>query len=453
MQNLSAYFLPYQVAWLNDRSPIKIWEKTRRAGASYVQAYEDVYDCTSKTVPAVFYSSSDEDAGKEYIDYCAHWAKALNIAAQYLGEELLDPENDVTAHTLVLFGDRKIHALSSNPRRFRSKGGKVVLDEFAHHDNQKQLWKAARPVITWGYPLRILSTHNGIDSLFNQFITAIKKGKLAWSLHRTDIFQAVEQGLLDKILGRKTTKKEREAWLENERANCFDETTWLEEYCCEPVDEATALISYDLITACEKEGLLMDLADCKGDLYLGMDIGRRKHLSIIWVLERLGIVKYTRSVIRLDKAPFRVQRETLYDVCKLRNFRRGCIDETGLGMQLAEEAQEKFGKYRIEPVTMTGAAKEEIGFEFLRDFEDHGILIPPDPVIRKDIHSIRKLTTRSGIVRLDAVANEEDPYSHADYFWGGALANHAAGQYKGPVTITSRRRRESNDILKGYWNG
>lgn len=453
MSNLGAYFLPYQVSWLNDRSQIKMWEKTRRGGMSYTQSYEDVTDCAHKRVPAVYYSSADEDAAMQYIDYCLFWGKTLNIAAQYMGEQLLDPDKDVTAHVLTLLEDRTINALSSNPRRFRSKGGKTILDEFAHHDDPEELYKAAFPVTTWGWPLRILSTHHGIDSYFNKLIKLIKAGKLRWSHHYTDIFMAVDQGLLDKIRGRKTSRKERKEWLDELRENCVDEIVWLEEFCCQPVDEASALLSYELITSCELENILVDLARCKGNLYLGMDIGRKRNLSIIWVLEKLGIVNYTRAIIRLDKAPFGVQREALYDICKLPNFRRGCIDATGIGMQLAEEAMEKFGKYRIEPVTMTAAAKEEIGFGLLRNFEERATLIPPDPVVRKDLHSIRKLVTAAKNVRLDAVKNEEDPSSHADYFWGCALANHAAGQYKGPVTVSSRSRREADDITRGYHNG
>lgn len=30
------YFLPYQQRWLNDNSKVKIWEKSRRIGATYV---------------------------------------------------------------------------------------------------------------------------------------------------------------------------------------------------------------------------------------------------------------------------------------------------------------------------------------------------------------------------------------------------------------------------------
>ena len=175
-KNKPPFFLPYQMRWLNDNSKVKIWEKSRRIGATYVQSYEDVRDCVKKTVPAVWFSSADESAAREYIDYCKIWANLFNVAAKDLGEQVLDKEKDVKAYVIAFSNGTKIHALSSNPKGFRSKGGKVVLDEFAFHNNPAELWKAARPCITWGYPLRILSTHNGQSCLYYRFLDQVEKG-------------------------------------------------------------------------------------------------------------------------------------------------------------------------------------------------------------------------------------------------------------------------------------
>lgn len=91
----------------------------------------------------------------------------------------------------------------------------------AFHNSPEELWKAARPCITWGYPLRILSTHNGQSCLYYKFLEQVQKGKLKWSHHKTPIQLAVDEGLVDKIYGRATTKKEREEWLDEECKNCF----------------------------------------------------------------------------------------------------------------------------------------------------------------------------------------------------------------------------------------
>lgn len=230
------------------------------------------------------------------------------------------------------------------------------------HNNPTELWKAARPCITWGYPLRILSTHNGQSCLYYKFLDQVKRGKLKWSHHKTPIQLAVAEGLVDKIFGRKTTKAEQEEWLEEERKNCFDEYTWLQEYCCVAIDEACAFLPYELITPCEMTDILKSLETIKGDLYVGIDIGRRKDLTVIWCLERFENSKYTRKVKVLEKTPFHIQYEIISAILRHPKLRRCCIDSTGIGMQLAETAQKDFGKYLVEMVMFTNKSKEEIPF-------------------------------------------------------------------------------------------
>ena len=206
----------------------------------------------------------------------------------------------------------------------------------------------------------------------------MNKKQLNWSLHKTPIQLAVAEGLVDKIYQRQTTKEEQEEWLKNERDNCFDEYTWLQEYCCIAVDEACAFLPYDLITTCEMDDILKPLSEIQNDIYVGMDIGRRKDLTVIWVLEKFENVLYTRAVIELLKMKFQKQAEILYEVLSLRNFRRSCIDATGIGMQLSEDAQTKFGKFRVEQIMFTNKIKEELAYTTRTNFENKTVFIPKE---------------------------------------------------------------------------
>lgn len=446
--NPKTYFLPYQWDWIKDDSPIKISEKSRRIGMTYAQSYEDVRDCSTKKVPAVWFSSADETAAREYILYCEKWARAYNIAAKSIGSIVIDRDQDIKAFSIEFANGTRINALSSNPTQFRSKGGKVVLDEYAFHKDPEAMWKAAYPAATWGYPIRILSTFNGKGNRYYRFIESIKKGDLPWSLHTTTIYDAVEQGLYDKIMGRKTTAEERAAWIQSLRDSCFDEDTFQQEFNCVPIDEATAFLPYDLIRSCEDRSIAMPLENVQGDLYIGVDIGRKKDLTVIWIVEKIGRIAFTRKVIELERRPFREQREELFDVLRHPKLRRACIDATGLGMQLAEEAQEAFGKYRVEAITITGRVKEEIAFGLKRSMEDRSFLVPEDKKIREDFHSVRKVTTSSGNIRFDADRSATD--GHADRFIAAALADHASQNGAGEIQIASRSRRSSNTLMRGY---
>ncbi len=454
--NASKYFLPYQLEWLDDNSPVKIWEKSRRIGATYVQSYEDVRDLLKHRFD-VWFSSADESAAREYIIYAEKWAKLFGAAAKYLGISIIDPEKDIKAYVIEFSlpgGIKRINALSSSPKRFRSKGGKVVLDEFAWHDDQDGMWAAAEPTTTWGFPLRVLSTHNGKSCLYYKLVQDCKPGgelehDKNWSLHTTTLQTAVDQGLLDRILKRPATEKERTDWIEIKRKRTRSETRWQQEYCCVPVDEAASFLTYEMIGKCERRNLLRGPEEITGDLYVGMDIARKKHLSIIWGIERLGPVFVTRIYHTMEKTPFRHQREKLFEILRHKKMRRACIDATGIGMQLAEEAQDQFGQYRVEAVTFTGPVKEDLASKMLPYFEDVGVYVPDDVNVREDLHSVRKVVTAAGNVRFDVMKTEEE--AHADRFWSLALALHAAGDpNSGPISVVTRMTRAARGILSGY---
>ncbi|HNP80139.1 MAG TPA: terminase family protein [Nitrospira sp.] len=418
------YFLPYQQRWLADESQFMIWEKSRRIGATYVVGYGDVRSVIKTPKWPVWFSSADESAAKEYIDYCETWAKVFDVVATNLGEVLLDGKDNVTALTLEFprFGGR-IHALRSNPRGFRSKGGRVRLDEFAFHDDQKRLWAAARPVVTWGGDLKILSTHNGKQSLYFKMLETAKAGKSAFKPHYTDIFLAVREGLADKIAGRTLTDTERAAWIEEQRLSCVDEETWQQEFCCIPVDEATAFLTYDLIEACESAEAGLPGHYVRGDVYAGMDIGRRRDLTVIWVLERVGDVYWTREVVTMKGAKFAAQEmEVARILADYPTLRRLCIDQTGMGEKFVEDVQATHGSGRIEGVVFNNAVKQELAFGLKRRIEDRLIRIPRQAEVRDDFHSVRKVTTAAGNIRFDA---ERTDQGHADRFFSAALAIHA----------------------------
>lgn len=441
---LARYLFAYQKTWLGDKSRYKIWEKSRRIGATYVQALEDVLDCLKRKNLAVWFSSADDSAAKEYILYCAHWAKIANAAASAVSQEVLDERDGVAAYSINFKNGSRINAMSSNPKAFRSKGGKVVLDEFAWHRDQAALWTAARPVITWGYDVRILSTHNGKQSLFYQFL----RDQEVWSKHKTTIFQAVEQGLADRLTGQTLTTEERLKWLEDERKACGNEDAWQQEYCCNPLDETSAFLPYELLTACEKDNILLPLNQLKGEIYLGFDIARKNDLSVIAVLEKSFNSLITRHIIILKNTPFQKQKELLFGLLGGPTVRRVCIDSSGLGMNLAEDSQAYFGAYKVEPVTFSNPIKEELATNLRIAFENKTLFIPADPDLRADLHSVKRVVTIAGNTRFDVERSETD--GHADRFWALALAVHAAKDTGTKPWVRSSHTRDSVSLLKGY---
>lgn len=421
--NLQSYFLPYQIAWIKDQARFKIWEKSRRIGATYVQAYEDVRDAARADNPIdTWFTSADQSAALEYIRYCAQWARLFAIAAQNLGEVVIDDKNDIKAYVIEFATGKRINALSSNPKAFRSKGGKLVIDEYAFHAQPEELWKAALPIITWGFPVRILSTYNGKGNRYYRMVSDARKGN-AWKLHTTTIEDAVAQGLADRILGRVLTAAERAAWLQEQRDATGDEETWRQEYMCEPVDEATAWLTWDLITAGEHPDAGKPELYLGGDTYVGVDIARRRDLFVIWATELVGDILWTRQVIRERNIKFAEQDALLDAVMATYKVRRLCMDQTGMGEKPVEDAKRRYGEYRVEGVVFNNVVKQHMATVGKEHFEDRKVRIPPDTAIRSAHHAVRKLTTIAGNPRFDADRSE---LGHADEFWAHMLALHAA---------------------------
>lgn len=447
-------FLPYQIAWLEDTSQIKLYEKSRRIGLTYVQAFEDVVDAGVYGKYDVWFSSNNETNAREYIDYCKKFASALSLAISVDGGEVLLSNEDAQTFVVRFKNGRKITGLSSSPNQLHGKGGKIVLDEFARRDNETEVWEAASPAaLVWGYPIRIISTHRGKQSLFYSFCKRLNREELNWSHHRTTFTEAVHQGLADKSLKKKCTFEVCEKFIEQIRESVGDSTIWAQQFQCEPMDENETFITYTTLeNAGHAELFILDDLKSSKELYAGLDVGRKTNYSLLWVIEKVTSSLYiTRYIRAIQGTDFPRQEAILTElISSLPNLRRVCIDSTGMGIGLCDYLQLSFGASRIEAVNFTASLKEIMAFRLKKCVEDGSYLIPADSSIYDDFQLIKKSITASGNIRLQAGTKND---SHADYFWGAALALEAASTspYITPkVHVPANMRRIKDKFLKGF---
>lgn len=391
-----AILLPYQQRWVSDRAPLKIWLAARQIGKSFAIAMEAVTEALDSKCNNLILSSSERQSKELMQKVCMH-LRYLNAASG----ELIGLQRE-TREELELQNGSRIICLPANPDTVRGFSGNVFLDEFAFHQDSREIWRAMYPTVTRGYKVRITSTPNGRLNMFHDLYSADAR----FSRHRTSIGDAAREGLSVDIAAL--------------RSGIGDPQSWAQEFECEFVDEATALITLDEIAACEHEAAGMESGGA-GQCYLGMDIGRKHDLTVIWTVQRVGDVLWTRTVQELRGASFSAQREALYAQLQ-GHITRCAIDATGIGAQLAEEARTKFGP-RVEPVHFTLQSKEDMAVTVRRAFEDRTVRIPSNSAIRSDIHSMRRYTTSAGNARFDAAQSDA---GHADRFWALALALQAA---------------------------
>ncbi|MFQ6048342.1 MAG: hypothetical protein ACE5K7_03145, partial [Phycisphaerae bacterium] len=231
--------------------------------------------------------------------------------------------------------------------------------------------------------------------------------------------------------------------LQQIRSARADERLFRPEFLCEFLDEATAFVSYQMIAGCEDPSLdkrldLEALSADRADLFAGIDIGRRRDLTVIWVWRRQGDgLLVTAGLVELSGANFAEQQQAIASVLSVRQLRRCCIDAGGLGMQLAEQAVQRFGAHRVEPVTFTAALKSQLALLLRVKLEQQQIRLPVDEAIRNDLHAVQRSITAGGQVRFEA---DRSGAGHADRFWAAALGLYAAElSNAGPAEYVSAR--------------
>ena len=454
LENIDALMLPYQAEWVRDRSRIKLVEKSRQIGFSWATAYDLVRQATLETTRLdTWVSSRDELQARLFLEDCKKFGDILDIAASALGEGVYkdDGGKPYTSFDLKFNNGTTIHSMSSNPDAQAGKRGTRVLDEFALHPDPIKLYAIAYPGITWGGQMAIISTHRGADNFFNKLVHEAKfnGNPKKISLHRVTLEDALNQGFLAKLQSKLTAGDPRldmdeQQYFDDVKSKCADYESFLQEYMCVPADDASVFISADILGGCfynYGEVWQTELQDCAGDLYIGVDVGRDNDLTVIWILERIAGMLFTRRVETLKGMKFSDQEAVLYPYLALPKMRRCCIDQTGLGRQFAERAQERFGKYRVEGVQFTARSKEEMAYPMRARFEDKTIRIPDTSEIRADIRAVKKTVGAGGAIRFDAARSEN---GHSDRFWALALAVEAAGtegeSYITPVELERSRR-------------
>jgi phage FluMu gp28-like protein len=433
--------LPYQKAWVADRSRRKIGLWARQTGKSFATAAEAVQDCLTRRTTWVCLSAGERQA-LEWMRKAREWAEAWKIAIEdYV--EIRDAAQAILKSAEITWptGSR-IVALPARPETVRGYTANLCLDEFAFHERPDDIWRAIYPSIS--SPLRgelriaVVSTPNGLG---NRFADIWHKGR-GWSRHKITIHDAVAAGLPCDV--------------EELRTGLDDPEAWAQEYECEFLDASAVLLPYELIASIESPEASDQPpdqwpADADARRVMGIDFGRKRDRTVAWTLERIGDVWWTREVLVLDRIPTPAQVEALAP--RVAKCRLVALDYTGPGVGLGDYLAERFGLFdpgahrfgRIKHVTFARQSVVEIYSHLRLAAERKDIRIPISREIREDLHAVYRIATPSGFTYR--APHSQD--GHSDRCAALALAWHAAeiiAAARGcmdPATITigGRHRR------------
>ena len=432
----SQLLLDYQIEWMQDDSRVRIWEKSRRIGASWVCAAESVLDAAAEKGCDVFYVGFNREMTEEFISDCSSWATAIGAASSGVEETVIEDEaNDILTYRIRFASGFRITALSSRPTGLRGKQGRVIIDEAAFHDDLAGLMKSAMAILMWGGRVDVLSTHNGIDSEFNRIIENSRAGRNKYSLHKTPFDEALKAGLYQRIcmvLGTQWTKELERQWREellndygddaDEELHCIPRRsggTYLDRILLEKrmlpgqVLRFEAPPGFAAESDKHRQGFMQTWLDSmvapalsrlpKGLMHsIGEDFGRTADLTVLAPCTiNQNLTRSMTMVVELRDTPYREQEQAFNFVAdRLPRFVYGALDATGNGQYLAERAWQRYGESRIECITMTDKWYAENLPPFKAAFEDKELTVVKDADVLTDLLSFQ---TIDGVPKLPAI--------------------------------------------------
>ena len=114
--------LPFQKKWIEDDSTLKVWEKSRRIGASWTEALNAVLHAFKMNGVSTYYMSYNKDMTRQFIEDAVFWCRSLAIAADELEEEIIHREDeDFTVFRIRFASGFVIEALPSRAYSLRSR--------------------------------------------------------------------------------------------------------------------------------------------------------------------------------------------------------------------------------------------------------------------------------------------------------------------------------------------
>jgi phage FluMu gp28-like protein len=461
--------LPYQQAWQEDKSQVRIAEKSRRIGFSWNCASECALEASEEDGCDSWYVGYNKDMAQEFIRDCAFWARQFNIACSEMEEDVFNDEGkDILTFAIRFASGWRVTALSSRPTNLRAKRGHIILDEAAFHDDLEGLIKAAMAVLMWGGKARvdIISTHNGVDNHYNKILEESKSGKRPYSVHRVTLDDALEEGLYQRIclVNGKEWSPEAEADWRQELVDWYAEDAE-EELFCVPARSGGTYLSTKMIEACMVPGSVvrLDVPDefthwsdtareahvdlwCKEHIepllkqlpqdklhFFGEDFGRVSDRTVIvpgYLTQDLR--RKFPFAVELANVPFEQQRQALFFIVdRLPRFFKGALDATGNGAFLAEVASQKYGQDRIEQIHMSEKWYAEHLPPFKQAFEDNQLEIAKDADHLVDLSQFKKI---NGIPKLPKVKTASKD-KKAKPRHGDAGIAYAAGYYASRLEI------------------
>ena len=348
------------------------------------------------------YISASEELSQRLLNYVRKFMDMDGIRGKALEDN---------ARQIILPNGSVIESLPSTSNTTRSRtADRLILDEFAHWRNDKEVFQAIAHSMTRSDKLRkltIISTPMGKRGMFYD-LWDNPKTYYRYTRHRIDINDAIKGGCPIDI--------------DTCRSLVPDDIAFRQEYMCDFIDEATSYFPYELIQQCwNAEALnytIEQLRACKYPLYAGYDPAKVVDSGVFTIVERTPTKVYVRYRKVWKGARYAEQIAHIEHYCKIASVTKLITDQTGVGQKIQEDLcnVNRLGS-RAEGMTFTNASKEKMITDLRVLFQDMGIEIPYDMELVNELHSLQRIVGDTGVIRY-----KHEEGKHDDSVWSLAMA-------------------------------
>ncbi len=431
---MSNLFLPYQEDYILDPARYKIVVKPRQCGITFAEAFWSFRRRMSSPTPINhIFCSLNLDTAKEFINYVKKFAEIYNLTLSEGEEkEIGVGEDKFTSHWVIFPNGSKI-IVRSNPRGLT---GDLTWDEAAGHENAEDFYANAASVTDWNdYHFHVISTHKGAGTVFHQLVEASKQGTNAFKLFSWNIEDCARMGLAVRQKPELKDLPIEEAvkiFCQSKKDKCLNVDQYNQEYMA-AVLSSDSMIKSEVYDLCVHKDLKItdEIPKSTGDLYLGIDVGRTKDLTVLYFIEEgidkknpnknLQRVFRTIAIKTLKGMPFESQFNIISSyIVNNRKIKRCIIEKNGIGAGLSEML---FNAHQnvVEEWQTTGSNKGILVERLAGFIAQNRIGLSGDKDIKEDFLSMQRVVNNG---KTNYTAGTKT--SHGDYIMACSFALEAA---------------------------
>ncbi|MEE9352375.1 MAG: terminase family protein [Thiotrichaceae bacterium] len=437
--------LPSQIDYVLNDADILGVEKGRQQGFTWVSAYRVLRRIFTSPIPQDHYwVSRDEFTAKLFLKEVLLWLRVMNTIHNHqkeFKEEIIDTKNAQTFKITFSCGS-SIYVMSSSIDGLVGKTGHIYIDEAAVHKDFERMYAIAEPCATWGGSLTFISTHRSKQNFFYKLCDRLRKNEIIGgelmtiTLERilSEEFIWMEDGqevrggtYLDRVNARnkllgKDLFLDAQEFYDKKKQNSSSEEIFMQEYMCIPADaEATqAVTEEDLSKVMFPQMDLFHSPKPGNKYYAGIDIGRNRDLTVVWICEDVSTSRQpmliTRFIETMSQTEFSTQEKKLVKILQQWKPRHCVIDGTNVGAMLAENLEKRFGFCEMTKFTSTTRPKYISALIAYIRRDPVALKIPNSNTVWEDFLSVQRMINKRGEEDFYIPTHTGTSNSHGDRF-------------------------------------